>query len=1388
MKKGERFLSLLLAILLLLTGVPVGGFGTVSQARRPDGWDDVQTRLFVEESAEALPTLTERLSPTETPEERAEEPEFSGSESQTIVTGSDISSTSSVSGEENEEGQESLPSSTKNEQQSATTEQESQAKNPEEQAEETLEAVRREMEKNPLAGGKALPVQDVNLNGTKSLARVNYIVNRDTDGLPESISWILTYYAPKEKTVHQAFVVANGDNLDQPVIGNPTYAPGEEAAMKAREAARARQTDRAPLFLYDIETKEANKDGFFLTTITTPIHRDEAMVAKINAAKTAKVVDQKALDDVANALEERAYTLDMISVFGEQKITKRLQVNGKAELTATDENTVPVTHVFAQEQETENQQQRKENQQKEKEKRVLFVAPNQDKKETAYQAPTFNATDAKQKEQAQILVYDFVLSQDGFYDFMAVDQRSLVEYEKQLTDVEEKGLTGEALQDARKAATLSIEPGQFAITMISEIVKADEKNIASEVPQKNNETKTSENAALSSAEEEEKSAASSAKEAEENNEKAPWLIDEATATEVAKAAAKTAELLPLGKTLEENASLRETVEEGNITNLLQPMGAPLNPFVANRPIIIEVVDSDNKGVKIPGAVVRITGPGMVKEVTTGEDGQAVVENCNVGNYEVVQVSAPKGYFPNQNKITFRFSAIETSKYVRIDNAKDFGTQLYYIEGTVLDEDNHGVKIPGVELALRAYKNDHGVKGERITAMDRTAYSDDKGHFVFNDLDPKYIYEVVVVKAPYEYAFNADTEPSVANGRIFTDIKFQDENGQAISIPNQGVKYKETLSVHLSKNKDQAVTITVYNHEKGDQQVSIIGSAFQILDERGEVIKDIGTLRTDGQGKITFQLRPGKDSITGKPIPAKYTIEQLTTDAKHLIPNARTPIVVQPLPHDTNQDIYLIPNPLKDIGSVTYNMDAVINWGNVTPDPDAKVILKKNGVESEIKPDKIGQIYRFKNLRKYDENHEQIDYRIELKDHPEYYATYRIVNGVVNIDVHEISTPEGPGGTVTVTGNKIWYNDSQDLLKRPATIHVVLLADGRETQYRATVSEATDWKYSFTNLPRFDQSGKEITYTVKEVQMSAGGALSGYRMDQTILGKNVLNTKIDNSKIGGEFNLEKTDADGKPLEGAQFTLSGTMDNGQELKPERSHKTDANGKLTFKDIPAGTYTLKETQAPDRYEPSTETWKVDVSGDGKTILVGSNVTNPADAGFPQALQTGQEFIKDGEGSGERTITNEKARNPVPFRKTIYTKDGLTPAEQAKDENQVGDISKRILNTVDKNQNEYQVELTVQGRGRSSFAGGESTDIVLVVDHSGSIKTSRNEDQVRNQVRNIVSAFSNFSNVNMAMWNMPVLRWRRTKMHPHGTTTSAITGGGTRMKATIRIITTRR
>ena len=76
---------------------------------------------------------------------------------------------------------------------------------------------------------------------------------------------------------------------------------------------------------------------------------------------------------------------------------------------------------------------------------------------------------------------------------------------------------------------------------------------------------------------------------------------------------------------------------------------------------------------------------------------------------------------------------------------------------------------------------------------------------------------------------------------------------------QGTVADTHLDVYKRQTSNRA-EVVVFNHETGDQQVSIVGSAFQVLDERGEVIKEIGVLRTDGQGKISFMLRPGQYTI------------------------------------------------------------------------------------------------------------------------------------------------------------------------------------------------------------------------------------------------------------------------------------------------------------------------------------------------------------------------------------------------------------------------------------------------------------------------------------------------------------------------------------------------
>ena len=66
----------------------------------------------------------------------------------------------------------------------------------------------------------------------------------------------------------------------------------------------------------------------------------------------------------------------------------------------------------------------------------------------------------------------------------------------------------------------------------------------------------------------------------------------------------------------------------------------------------------------------------------------------------------------------------------------------------------------------------------------------------------------------------------------------------------------------------------------------------------------------------------------------------------------------------------------------------------------------------------------------------------------------------------------------VNGAKTWNDaDDQDGL-RPESITIRLWADGKEIDH-VTVTEAENWSWSFTNLPKYRDHGIEIVYTITE---------------------------------------------------------------------------------------------------------------------------------------------------------------------------------------------------------------------------------------------------------------------------------------------------------------------
>ena len=124
-------------------------------------------------------------------------------------------------------------------------------------------------------------------------------------------------------------------------------------------------------------------------------------------------------------------------------------------------------------------------------------------------------------------------------------------------------------------------------------------------------------------------------------------------------------------------------------------------------------------------------------------------------------------------------------------------------------------------------------------------------------------------------------------------------------------------------------------------------------------------------------------------------------------------------------------------------------------------------------------WKFENLAKYADG-KLIKYTI-TEEKVSGYETK--INGY---DVTNTHTPE----TVNISGTKTWNDANNQDGKRPSSITVKLLADGKVYDSR-NVTKDSGWSYSFTNLPKYAQ-GHEIVYTITEEPVDGYTAVvSGY---------------------------------------------------------------------------------------------------------------------------------------------------------------------------------------------------------------------------------------------------------------------------------------------------------
>src|SRR5699024_2684895 len=227
-------------------------------------------------------------------------------------------------------------------------------------------------------------------------------------------------------------------------------------------------------------------------------------------------------------------------------------------------------------------------------------------------------------------------------------------------------------------------------------------------------------------------------------------------------------------------------------------------------------------------------------------------------------------------------------------------------------------------------------------------------------------------------------------------------------------------------------------------------------------------------------------------------------------------------------------------------------------------------------------YTFTDLEAFDENGQAYSYSVEEKAVEGYETT------IDGFDITNLRV-----GETEVLGTKTWLDGDGE--GRPDSIIVELFANGNSID-TTKVTSKSDWKYEFTELPKYDKEGEKIKYTIEEV------AVDGY--ESKVDGYDITNTWVDEEEpeptdpkdpsepTKPSDPSEKTDTQDKPDEvdkqgpTCEETIITIKKDGKPVDEDKTYKltakdgetaitatTDASGKLVIdrSELPSGTYVI-------------------------------------------------------------------------------------------------------------------------------------------------------------------------------------------------------------------------
>ena len=129
----------------------------------------------------------------------------------------------------------------------------------------------------------------------------------------------------------------------------------------------------------------------------------------------------------------------------------------------------------------------------------------------------------------------------------------------------------------------------------------------------------------------------------------------------------------------------------------------------------------------------------------------------------------------------------------------------------------------------------------------------------------------------------------------------------------------------------------------------------------------------------------------------------------------------------------------------------------------------------------GGSHTFTGLPKYDENGQEINYTVEEAEVTggdlDFYSKSINGNSITN-------TFNVPDDTVTLAVTKVWEDNEIQAQRRPDEVKLKV-KNGETVVQEYTLNTETETSHVFTNLPKYNENGEEISYTIEEAEVTTG---------------------------------------------------------------------------------------------------------------------------------------------------------------------------------------------------------------------------------------------------------------------------------------------------------------